>query len=354
VGVYRGVLVTALLAALTIVTAVPAAAAPLPLPDPKPKERVVDLYPEQMPASGIAGQYGPAAGGFLTLPYLGDGHFVTSAFDHCGPNYRVDGVICRFDGTVAYAGNGRDPEAPIGYAMTSGKQDWLFYDGHDGWDLGLYYEQVVAAADGVVSYADWSTPGCTTCSFGQGVRIDHGNGFDTLYGHLWKIGVQRGQSVRRGQVIGISGSSGASTGEHLHFGVYHHGTWDPVDPFGWEGGGRDPWPDDAGNLWLNGAARSPALALPKVTASATVADDGSTLQLSWSSPGPEVGFDVTQFVNDEMGAKILSGTSRTSATVPAEAGHSYWFEVTATTSLGESDTGATAPVTVFGAGSPNR
>src|SRR5207302_1067814 len=88
------------------------------------------LYPEQMPAAGIGGQYGPSGGGFLTLPYLGDGHFVTSNFDHCGPTYRVDGVICRFDGTVAYAGNGRDPEAPIGYAMSSGKQDWLFYDGH--------------------------------------------------------------------------------------------------------------------------------------------------------------------------------------------------------------------------------
>jgi murein DD-endopeptidase MepM/ murein hydrolase activator NlpD len=353
--VFRGALVVvAVVAVLNIVTAVPAAAAPLPLPDPKPKERVVDLYPEQMPAAGIGGQYAPPGHGFLTLPYLGDGHFVSSNFDHCGPNYQVDGVICRFDGTTAYAGNGRNPEAPTGYSMTSGKPDWLFYDGHDGWDLGLYYEQVLAAADGLVVYADWSTPGCLTCGFGQGIRIDHGNGFDTLYGHLWQIGVQRGQRVRRGQVIGISGSTGNSTGEHLHFGVYHHATWDPVDPYGWEGGGRDPWPDDAGNLWLNGAASSPAITLPKVTVSAAADDDGSSLKVTWSSPGPDVSYAVTQFVDDGLGASILAGTTSTSATIQGEAGHTYWFEVTATTSLGESDSGATPPVTIFGAGSPNR
>ena len=110
----RGLLVAALALVAAIVTAVPAAAAPLPLPDPKPAQRVVDLYPPQMPVAGIGGQYGPAGGGFLTLPYLGDGHFVSSNFDHCGANYSVDGVICRFDGTVAYAGNGRDPDASVG------------------------------------------------------------------------------------------------------------------------------------------------------------------------------------------------------------------------------------------------
>ncbi|HEY8811571.1 MAG TPA: hypothetical protein VIO86_03665, partial [Candidatus Dormibacteraeota bacterium] len=83
----RGTLVAAVLLCLFIATAVPAAAAPLPLPDPKPKQRVVDPYPAQMPAAGIGGQYGPAGGGFLSLPYLGDGHFVSSNFDHCGPTY---------------------------------------------------------------------------------------------------------------------------------------------------------------------------------------------------------------------------------------------------------------------------
>jgi len=351
----RGIVVAALAVALAIATAVPAAAAPLPLPDLKPKQRVVDLYPPQMPAAGIGGQYAPPEGGFLSLPYLGDGHFVSSNFDHCGPTYQQDGKICRFDGTVAYAGNGRDPEASVGYAMTAGKSDWLFYDGHDGWDLGLYYEQVVAAADGTVTYADWSTPGCATCSFGQGVRIDHGNGFDTLYGHLWRIDVSRGQRVSRGQVIGISGTTGASTGEHLHFGVYRHATWTPVDPFGWSGPGRDPWPEDAGNLWLNGTATSPVISLPKVAAKAEAAGDaGTDVAVSWSSPGPGVTYEVTQYRDDELGTTLLAGSTATSALVHGEAGQSYWFLVTAFTALGESDSNATAPVTIFGAGSPNQ
>jgi hypothetical protein len=341
--------------ALAIVTAAPVSAAALPLPDPRPAVRVVDPYPVQMPAAGIGGQYGPAGGGFLTLPCLGDCHFVTSNFDHCGPNYRVDGVICRFDGTVAYAGNGRNPEASTGYAMTSGKGDWLFYDGHDGWDLGLYYEQVVAAADGVVTYADWSTPGCSTCSFGQGVRIDHGNGFDTLYGHLWRLLVTAGQHVSRGQVLGISGSTGASTGEHLHFGVYHHGTWDPVDPFGWAGAGNDPWPDDSGNLWLDGAARAPAITMPKVSATAEATGDaGTDIAVGWSSPGPGVTFDVREFVDDGVSSRIVTASGGTGTVVHGAAGHAYWFLVTAHSDLGESDSGATPPVTIFGSGTPNR
>ena len=339
--------------ALLIAAATPVSAAPLPLPDPV-QPRSVSPYPPQMPAAGIEGQYASPGGGFLTLPCLGDCHFVTSNFDHCGPTYAVDGVICRFDGTVAYAGNGRDPEASTGYAVTAGKSDYLYYDGHDGWDLGLYYEPVLAAADGTVSYADWAVPGCTTCSFGKGVRIDHGNGFDTLYGHLWRIDVGKGEHVSRGQVIGISGTTGSATGEHLHFGVYRHATWVPVDPYGWEGRGADPWPEDAGNLWLNGAARPPAITLPSVTAAASASGpDDSQLSVSWSSPGPGVTYDVSEFVDDGLGGGLLTGTTATTAVVQGAPGHSYWFLVTARTALGEVDSGATAIVTVFGA-APNR
>ena len=338
----RAALVAVLAAALTLALSVPAAAAPLPIPDPKPKVRVVDPYPAQMPVTGIGGQYGVAGAGFLSLPCLGDCHFVSSNFDHCGPNYASDGRICRFDGVTADAGNGRDPDAPTGYALSAGGSDYLYYDGHDGLDLGLYYEQVVAAADGTVTYADWSTPGCARCGFGQGIRIDHGNGFDTLYGHLWRINVGRGQRVARGQVIGVSGSTGNSTGEHLHFGVYHHGTWDPVDPYGWSGAGPDPWSHDAGNLWLNGAARAPAVALPSVGVTAEiVGEDAGQIALGWTSPGPGVTFDVVQYRDEEMGATIAQGASAGALTVNAEPGHRYWFEVTAHTLLGESDSAAT-------------
>jgi murein DD-endopeptidase MepM/ murein hydrolase activator NlpD len=352
--VIRGALVAAFASVLAIAAASPVHAAPLPLPDPV-APRSVSPYPNQMPAAGISGQYATPGGGFLTLPCLGDCHFVTSNFDHCGPTYAIDGVICRFDGTIAYAGNGRDPQASIGYAVTSGGHDYLYYDGHDGWDLGLYYEPVLAAADGTVTYSDWAVPGCYTCSFGQGVRIDHGNGFDTLYGHLWRLDVAKGQRVSRGQVIGISGTTGSATGEHLHFGVYHHGTWMPVDPFGWEGKGADPWSEDAGNLWLGGAARPPAITLPQVTAGASATGpDDSQIAVSWSSPGPGVTYDVSEYADDGASSQVLSATTATAAVVQGQPGHSYWFLVSARTALGEVDAGATPAVTIFGAGPPDR
>ena len=339
---------------LAIATAVPVSAAPLPLPDPV-QPRIVSPYPDQMPAGGIEGQYVSPGGGFLTLPCVDDCHFVTSNFDHCNPNYSIDGVICRFDGTVAYAGNGRDPEASVGYAVTSGKQDYLYYDGHDGWDLGLYYEPVLAAADGTVSFSGWAVPGCATCSSGQTVRVDHGNGFDTYYGHLWRIDVSTGQHVARGQVLGISGMTGAATGEHLHFGVYRHATWTPVDPFGWTGRGPDPWAEDVGNLWLNGAAKPPAITLPQVTAAASAGGpDNSQIRVSWSSPGNGTTYSVSEFTDDAPSSPIAAGTTATSAVVQGQPGHSYWFLVTARIALGEVDAGSTPTITVFGPGTPNR
>ena len=56
----------------------------------------------------------------------------------------------------------------------------------------------------------------------------HGNGYSTLYAHLSAVLASPGQGVGRGQVIGREGSTGASTGPHLHFGVMYNGRW--VDP----------------------------------------------------------------------------------------------------------------------------
>jgi hypothetical protein len=97
------------------------------------------------------------------------------------------------------------------------------------------------------------------------------------------------------------------------------------------------------------------LALPKVAANAqTTGDAGTDLAVSWSSPGPGVTYEVTQYRDDEIGTTLLAGSTATTAVVHGEAGHSYWFLVTALTALGESDADATPPVTIFGAGSPNR
>ena len=82
---------------------------------------------------------------------------------------------------------------------------------------------VVAALDGTV-YND--NPGQ---AYGKVVQLDHGNGFQTLYGHLSEISVSVGQIVKRGQVIGKSGDTGNVTGPHLHFEV-RRGKNNPVNP----------------------------------------------------------------------------------------------------------------------------
>ena len=64
--------------------------------------------------------------------------------------------------------------------------------------------------------------------YGTHVILDHGYGYETLYGHLSKVHVERGQRVKRGEVIGLVGSTGTSTGPHLHYEVHNRKT--KVDP----------------------------------------------------------------------------------------------------------------------------
>src|SRR3989449_10548261 len=103
--------------------------------------------------------------------------------------------------------------------------------------------------------ADWLDPNCRTCLSGLTIEINHGNGLRSFYGHLSHIGVAKGQYVSRGQVIGISGSTGTATGPHLHFGVYRLNGGGPVDPYGWAGGGAGPYRRDPGGPWLGGSPR---------------------------------------------------------------------------------------------------
>ncbi|QGP94112.1 Peptidase family M23 (plasmid) [Neomoorella glycerini] len=93
---------------------------------------------------------------------------------------------------------------------------------HTGIDIGVPMgTSVHAAADGVVVVAGWMG------NFGYAVYIEHGD-MVTIYAHLSQIAVQRGQQVRAGDVIAYSGSTGKSTGPHLHFEIRVHGQ--PVNP----------------------------------------------------------------------------------------------------------------------------
>jgi len=81
---------------------------------------------------------------------------------------------------------------------------------------------ILAADSGVVTTAGWPDGG----GYGNRVVIDHGNGFRTLYAHLSTVQVQIGQRVNRGDVVGQMGSTGRSTGVHLHFEVHNGGALD--------------------------------------------------------------------------------------------------------------------------------
>ena len=82
--------------------------------------------------------------------------------------------------------------------------------------------KIYATADGMIKEADWNG------SFGRYVEIDHGNGYSTVYAHLAKFAVKAGGPVQRGQLIGYIGSSGRSTGPHLHYELRYHGI--AIDP----------------------------------------------------------------------------------------------------------------------------
>ena len=95
---------------------------------------------------------------------------------------------------------------------------------HEGIDIADDYgTQVVATAAGTVTFA-----GPTDGGYGNLVEIDHGNGIVTRYGHNSVVLVSPGQQVRQGGVISLMGSTGKSTGSHLHYEVDVNGT--PVDP----------------------------------------------------------------------------------------------------------------------------
>ncbi len=97
---------------------------------------------------------------------------------------------------------------------------------HEGIDIGVGSGTPVhAAAAGTVIYAGWMS------GYGNIVVIDHGNGLSTAYGHNSALVVAQGASVGMGVVIALSGSTGHSTGPHVHFEVRVNGA--PVDPLGY-------------------------------------------------------------------------------------------------------------------------
>ncbi len=88
------------------------------------------------------------------------------------------------------------------------------FEFHAGLDIdGERGDVVAVTANGIVTKSGWEG------GYGNLIEVDHGNGLTTRYGHLSKIGVNAGDTVQRGQLIGLIGSTGRSTGPHLHYEV---------------------------------------------------------------------------------------------------------------------------------------
>lgn len=115
--------------------------------------------------------------------------------------------------------------SPFGFRIspiTGGSGD--FHRGQDF--VAQCGTSVLAAASGTVTFVGWHEYGG-----GNRVVVDHGNGLETTYNHLSSATVSEGQTVTRGDVVALSGTTGASTGCHLHFEVQVNG--EVVDPAGW-------------------------------------------------------------------------------------------------------------------------
>src|SRR5262249_42009668 len=94
---------------------------------------------------------------------------------------------------------------------------------HSGIDIANRPDTLIyATADGTVRAAGWSH------GYGRMIVIDHGYGMSTLYGHTSKAVVKAGDHVRRGQVVAHMGTTGRSTGAHLHYEVWRNSK--PINP----------------------------------------------------------------------------------------------------------------------------
>ena len=90
---------------------------------------------------------------------------------------------------------------------------------HKGIDVGVRYVNIYSCGDGKVVSSTYSS------SYGYYIVVDHGGGVSTLYAHLSKLGVKKGDSVKGGQYIGVSGNTGWSSGPHLHLEIRINGNY---------------------------------------------------------------------------------------------------------------------------------
>jgi murein DD-endopeptidase MepM/ murein hydrolase activator NlpD len=137
------------------------------------------------------------------------------------PRGRVSSAGAFYEGQIIYAGVGRFVWPTGSWRITQ-----YYWWAHRAIDIGAVIETPVYASDGgTVIYSGWSPIG-----YGNLIVLDHGNGFQTYYAHLNSIWVANGQFVPQGTPIGGVGSTGNSSGPHLHFEIRYNGVLlNPLD-----------------------------------------------------------------------------------------------------------------------------
>jgi len=134
-------------------------------------------------------------------------------------------IVVRGEKTKPSRGDGQFQWPTKGGFITSGYgQRWGRL--HQGIDIsGVKDKTILAADNGTVTTAGWHS------DYGNYVIIDHDNGYETLYAHLSSISVSKGDVVQKGEAIGVMGTTGRSTGVHLHFEIIKNGS--VVNPAGY-------------------------------------------------------------------------------------------------------------------------
>ena len=245
---------------------------------------------------------------FMHRPYYGDrtvAQRTTSFVDHDKPWYVNDGIFVRYDGA-------KWTNVPIGSCIGGVN----CYDGHNGYDLNLWYEPVLSVAAGTVVRAGWYNPTNHMSALGLWAAVDHGNGYVTAYGHLSALTVYMGEQVGTQWQVGTSGTSGSSTGPHLHMATYYYPSWSATDPFGWTGNYPDPNVVPDNYLWVDKPGTSytvPTLSSngSAVYPGATLVDDGGQ---GWSSTGA---WNTASSSTDIKGGLHWTATTGGSATATA-------------------------------------
>lgn len=181
---------------------------------------VAGLKPEDLLGSASAGMGGPLVELDLTqiAPDLADDEAFTARLEEVAAHLAQAEELERAIASAPF----RAPLS-VDYRLTSrfgSRADPMTHASayHTGLDLSAYHRApVVSTANGVISFAGWKG------GYGRTIEIDHGNGFKTRYGHLSQIDVEVGDTIVAGDKIGSMGSTGRSTGTHLHYEVWFRG-----------------------------------------------------------------------------------------------------------------------------------